>query len=90
MMRSKHLRNLANRVRLGEPIDWTAESNAMVLEQVANDAEYAEQIERRVNSRIADFASGHSGGVRDLQPSVGGVRPSSPDGDSETLEPAVQ
>lgn len=75
MKRSERLRELAERVRNGDRINWSAEMNAMSLEQAAADAEYAERISERTLERLS--------GVGDSGPET-----ESPDG-SESREHPV-
>jgi len=52
MKPSEHIQSLADRVRLGESIDWAAESDAMALEQVGSDAQFAERIKEQHTRKL--------------------------------------
>ena len=71
MKRSEQILALAARVRLGESIDWQAESDAMALEQVASDARYAEDLKEQ-SSRQLERLSGVSNRGSEAQPDGGG------------------
>ncbi len=71
MRRSEQIQSLADRVRLGEPINWAAESDALALEQVGSDAEFAERIEEQHSRKLEGLSGvGHRGS--EAQPDGGG------------------
>ena len=54
-MSAERLRELAEKVRAGEAVDWSRELDAMVLEQAADDAEFAEKVGTQINERIEHY-----------------------------------
>lgn len=65
-MMGEQLRELASKVRNGEPVDWSAELAGQALDQAATDADFAQELGEYWNERITE-----SGSVPGL-PGIGG------------------